>query len=178
VNDVIYGMLEHPDVKVLLIDKWTTYCTWVEFAVNGMAGKKYIRINDKVFVDKKESNQEIIDVMNSFSQYRKTVVLTNSEKAEYANDKPTNRQIAEGFKYLGSHTNVLIHLEENKFWKDGSSIEGKAWKFRLNVRKAQGATHLEGLEGNPLLTNDDITLPNLILNVEGDKFDQDYWMGV
>jgi hypothetical protein len=174
VNDVIYGMLEHPDVRTIMIDKWTTYVTWVQFAVNGMTGKKIIKIGDKMFQDNKEFNQEVIDVMNSFSQYGKTVVLLNSDKVEYADDKPTGRMINEGFKYLGSHTNVLVHLENNKFWKPKD--EGNKWKFRLNVRTAQGATHLEGPEGNPLLSDGDINIQNLIYNIEGDeKFVLEDW---
>lgn len=174
VNDVIYAMLEHKDVRTVLIDKWTTYVTWVEFAVNGMAGKKYMKIKDKVYVDKKESNQRIIDMMNSFSAYGKTVILTNSEKNEYANDKETGRTIYEGFKYLGSHTNLLIHMESNKFWKPSDA--DKKWKFRLNVRTAQGATHLEGPDGNPLLVDADISIMNLIFNIEGpEKFNLEEW---
>lgn len=165
VNEVVYGMLEHPDVRIVMIDKFTTYVTWVEFAINGMSGK-YIRIKDKVYVDKKESNQEIIDVINSWSQYKKPVVLTNSERAEYINDKDTGRTVWEGFKYLGSHTNLAVHLESNALWKPGSSDAGKSWHFRLNVRKAQGASHLEGPDGNPLLVDDMVSFGELIINID------------
>ena len=175
VNDVIYAMLESADVRTILIDKWTTYVTWVQFAVNGMTGKKIIKIGDKMYQDNKEFNQEVIDIMNSFSQYKKCVILTNSEKLEYADDKPTNRMTNEGFRYLGSHTNVLVHLESNKFWKPKDEGTSK-WKFRLNVRTAQGATHLEGPEGNPLLLDGDVSIPNLIYNIEGDeKFKLEEW---
>ena len=164
VNDVIYAMLEHSDVRTVMIDKFTTYCTWVQFAVNGMTGKKFMKVKDKVFQDNKELYQEIIDVMNSFSQYKKPVILLTAEKEEYANDKPTERKISDGFKYFGSHTNVLIHLENNKFWKP--KIAESKWKFRLNVRTCQGATHLEGPEGNPLLTDEEINYPNLIMAID------------
>ena len=175
VNDVIYAMLENKDVRTVMIDKFTTYCTWVQFAVNGMTGKKFMKVKDKVFQDNKELYQEIIDVMNSFSQYKKLIVLLTAEKNEYANDKETGRLISDGFKYFGSHTNVLVHLEENKFWKPKDE-GGSKWKFRLNVRKAQGATHLEGPEGNPLLLDGDVSIPNLIYNIEGDeKFKLEEW---
>lgn len=165
INDVIYAMLENSDVRIVTVDKWTTYVTWVEFGLNGMSGK-FMKIKDKIYVDKRESNQEIIDVMNSFSQYKKPIILTNSERAEYVNDKDTGRSTWEGFKYLGSHTNIVIHLEENKFWKPSDA--DKKWKFRLNVRKAQGATYLEGPEGNPLLVDDQIDYANLIMAINPD----------
>lgn len=175
INDVIYGMLEHPDVRTILIDKFTTYVQYVRYAVHGMTGKKVRKIGERTFIDLSESNQAIIDVMNSLSAYGKTIVLTNSEKAEYVDDKDTGRKIYEGFKYLGSHTNVLVHTEKNPFWKAGSEVKSKAWKFRLNVRQAQGATHLEGPEGNPLLNDDEINITNLVYNIEGDRFDAEVW---
>jgi hypothetical protein len=167
VTDVIYGMLDHPDVRILCIDKFTQLCTWIEFAINGMEGKT-IKIKGNYYKDKRESDQEIIDLINSLSQAGKPVILTGSQKEIYENDKPSGRMQFYGFRFIGSHCNVVAELQNNPKWNPNSDDEKFSWHFQLCVRHCQANKVLEGPDGNPLLRDDMVTFPQLVMAIDPD----------
>lgn len=180
VKDVVYGMLEHPDVRVVVLDKFTTLAIWIEYSINGLQ-PKYIKVEGKVMQSKSEVRQSIIDFVNSLSSYGKTVVLNCATKGDYdvvdASGNPLrNTWDAGAFYMLGSHSNLVCELASNPYWAPGKTGDKYAWKYQLNVRRCQRNPSLEGPDGNPLLRDDDITLPNLIQAVESDAFDPDLWL--
>lgn len=180
VKDVIYGMLEHDEVKVLVLDKFTTFCAWQEYAINGMT-PKFVKIEGKVMQSKAEVRQSIIDFVNSLSQYGKTVVLNCATKGDYdvvdSQGSPLrNTWDAGAFYMLGSHCNLVCETVSNPYWDAKKLGEKYSWKYRLNVRRCQRNPGLEGPDGNPLLSDDEITMPGLIQAVEGDEFDVEKWL--
>src|SRR5262245_37886321 len=140
VEDYIFALLAHKDVHTIMIDKFTTYCTWKEYAINGMT-EKYIKVEGKVYKDKKEVNQGIIDFLNSLSQWKKTVILTNATKDDYdvvGPDKKPIRRTWDSFKYLGSHCNLVCELVDNKHWDVNKPDSDKHnWHYGLSVRRCQ-----------------------------------------
>lgn len=174
VTDTIYGMLAHPDVKVVVVDKFGQLSHWIEFAVNGMKGK-FKKIKEQVIQDKSESNQEIIDLINSFSKFKKPVILTHACKDEFLNDKRSGRQTWDGFKFLGSHCNVILEHKTNIKWDPASDDEDKNWQFSVSVRKCQRNPSLEGPQGQNLLKDSDILLARLIQEIDPGA-DIEEWM--
>jgi hypothetical protein len=130
---------------------------------------------------KAEVRQSLIDFVNSLSMYKKTVVLNCACKGDYevvdgAGNPLRNTWDCGAFYMLGSHANVVVELADNKWYdpkKSGSKYE---WKYELNVRRCQRNPMLEGPDGNPLLRDDMITLPNLVQAIEGEDFDFERWL--
>lgn len=180
VKDTVFALLEHKDAKVVVIDKFTTLCVWIEYAINGMT-PKFVKIDGKVMQSKAEVRQSIIDFVNSLSQYGKTVVLNCAAKGDYevvdAQGQPLrNTWDCGAFYMLGSHANLVCELADNPYWNPGKTGDKYAWHYQLNVRRCQKNPGLEGPEGNPLLRDDEITLPGLIQAVEGEDFDVEAWL--
>lgn len=180
VKDVIYAMMEHDEVKVVVLDKFTTFCTWSEYAINGMT-PKYVKIDGTPKQSKAEVRQSIIDFVNSLSAYGKTVILNCATKGDYdmvdAKGEPLRKTWDAGaFYMLGSHCNLVCETVSNQHWDAKKTGDKYSWRYRLNVRRCQRNPALEGPDGNPLLSDDEITLPNLIQYVEGESFNVDDWV--
>lgn len=176
-EDTTFGLLEHKDVNLVMIDKFTHYCVWKEFAINGI-GENFVKIDGKLVQRKKEVIQAIIDFMNSLSQFGKPVVLTCASKPDYDvvdKEKKPLRDIWDcgSFYFLGSHTNLTVELQNNKQFDEEK--KGKGWKYRLNVRTCQKNPNLQGPDGQGLLEDDAIGLPQLIQAVDPDC-DLEAWM--
>lgn len=178
VKETTYQLLEHKEVRLVMIDKFTTYCVHTEYAINGFT-PRFVKIGNMVRQSKAEVRQSIIDFVNSLSQFKKPVVLNCATKADYdvvdAKGEPMrNTWDCGAFYMLGSHANLVVELVTNPHWdlkRAGHSAEAESkygWKYGLNVRRCQRRPELEGPEGNPLLRDDQITLPNLIQAVEPD----------
>jgi len=180
IKETTYAMLENKDVKLAVIDKFTTFCVHQEYAINGL-NPKLKPINGIPKIPKSEVRQSIIDFINCLSQFDKTVILNCASKGDYdvvdAEGNPLRNTWDSGCLYmLGSHANIVCELATNPFWdakKKGPKFD---WKYALNVRKAQKNPVLEGPEGNPLLKDDMVSLPYLIQAVEGDSFDLEKWI--
>lgn len=180
VKETVYALLEHADTKVVVIDKFTTLCVRIEYSINGMT-PKYVKVDGKVYQSKSEVRQSIIDFVNSLSQFGKTVVLNCASKGDYdvvdSQGSPVrNTWDCGAFYMLGSHANLVCELSDNAYYDPKKNGDKYAWKYQLNVRRCQKNPRLEGPDGNPLLRDDDITLPRLIQEVEGDAFDVDEWV--
>jgi hypothetical protein len=173
VQEYTYSLLETKDVNTVMIDKFTTYCIWQEYATNGMQ-EKYIKVEGKVFKARGELNQTISDFLNSLSQFGKTVILTNATKDDYdvlGSDGKPMRQTWESFRYLGSHVNLVCELVDNKYWDPNkkaneTQLAKHGWHYGLNIRRCQDDNMMEGPQGQMLLTDDQISLPNLIVAVD------------
>lgn len=179
VEDTMFGLLEHKEVGLVMMDKFSTYCTWKEFAVNGMS-PKYVKIDGGVKQSKAEVRQAIIDFVNSLPHYGKPVILNCATKPDYdvtnAKGEPLrNTWDCGAFYMLGSHVNIVCELESNQRWKEGSGVAIEKWRYRLNVRRCQFNPGLEGPEGNPLLEDEMITLPNLMMQCDP-SFDPEGWV--
>lgn len=165
VEAAIMAMQGSDQVDIVMVDTFDRFCTDVEFGTNGKTGR-FKRIGDKVFQDKTESNQRIIDVMNSFTKH---TILIHKHRDEWVDDKATGRKTWQGFRFLGNHCNVIVEITRNMEWnekKAGNSRDSKkwsqyGWRYRLNVRQCQYRTGLQGAEGNPLLEDEEITFTNL-----------------
>ena len=179
IENVTYALLENPEVRIVMIDKFTAYCHYKEFAVNGME-PNYIKIDGAVRQRKAEVIQGIVDFVNALSEYGKPVMLLCSTRPDFDYlDKDghplRNTWNCGSFYYLGSHTNLTVELIDNKFWRPDSKKADERWHYRLNVRRCQKRPELEGPEGSPLLEDDGITLTNLITMIEPDV-DVEAWM--
>ena len=180
VKDVVYAMLENKDIQTVVIDKFTSFCVWQEYAINGLT-PVYVKIDGNVRQSKGEVRQSLIDFVNSLSSYGKTVVLNCATKGDYevvdAQGNPLRNTWDCGcFYMLGSHANLVCELTTNPFWDAKKKGEKWDWKYALNVRKAQRNPVLEGPDGNPLLKDDMVSLPYLIQAIEGDSFDPEKWL--
>jgi hypothetical protein len=180
VKQTVYALLEHKDVRTVVIDKFTTYCLWTEFAVNGLT-PRFVKIEGKVYQSKSEVRQNLIDFVNSLSQFKKTVVLNCATKADYEvvdgqGNPMRNTWDAGCFYMLGSHANVVCELEDNKYYNPEKAGEKYAWKYALNVRRCQDKPELEGPMGNPLLKDDEVSLVRLVQEIEGDGFQYESWI--
>lgn len=179
VKDAIYGLLESKDVKLVLIDKFTTFCIWQEYAINGMT-PKFIKVEGKVYQSKSEVRQSLIDFVNSLSGYKKPVILNCATKGDYevldASGNPARNTWDCGcFYMLGSHANLVCELEDNKLWNPAKAGDKFQWHYQLNIRRCQRNPELEGPIGNPALRDDEITLPMLVQLVEPEA-DLSDWM--
>ena len=177
IKNAAYALLEHKDVNLLMIDKFTTFCQLIEFAVNGVTDPT-INVNGSYFKPRGEMNQNIIDFIGSLSEFGKPVILTNASKPDYdvlGPDKKPLRATWDGFKYLGSHCNIVCELRDNKFWDPKKSGEKFEWHYELAVRRCQKNPDLEGPIGNPLLRDESIMLPQLIQAVD-ENVDLSKWM--
>lgn len=180
VKEVVYGMLEHKDVRTVVIDKFTTFCLWSEYSINGLT-PRYVKIEGKVMQSKAEVRQSIIDFVNSLSSYGKTVVLNCATKGDYdvvdAQGSPLrNTWDCGAFYMLGSHANLVCEMVDNQMYDPNKNGQKYSWKYGLNVRRCQRNPSLEGPDGNPLLQDEAITLPGLIEAVEGSEFSLDNWL--
>lgn len=178
VEEYIYGLAEEDEIRSIVIDKFTTYCNWVELSINGMQ-EKVIKIQGQYYKDKKESNQHIVDFINSLGHYGKPVILINSSKGDYdgpmdAEKKPV-RNTWEGFKYLGSHCNAVVEVFTNPYWDPDKNGVKYDWHYGLHVKRSQTKPELEGPDGMMLLKDDSITLPRLMKKLDPD-FDPEFWM--
>jgi hypothetical protein len=179
IEQTTYALLEHKEVKLLMFDKFTHYCLWKEFAINGMS-ENFVKIEGKLVQRKAEVTQAIIDFLTDLSQFGKPVLLLCSAKPDFdvvdKDKKPLrSKENCGSFYYLGSHVNLSVETVNNALWKPDSEKENEKWRYRLNVRQAQLKPNLQGPEGNPLLEDDQITLANLI-NMVDDNCDLDEWM--
>jgi hypothetical protein len=182
IEDATFGLLEHKEVKIVMIDKFTQYCTWKEFAINGI-GENFVKIDGKLVQRKAEVVQGIIDFITSLSQYGKPVLLNCSTKPDFEvldeQKKPARNTFNAGsFYYLGSHTNLMVELISNPVWEpkaEGARQKKHGWHYRLNIRRCQINPNLEGPEGNPALEDDMIGLASLMQIVEPDV-DIEKWM--
>ena len=165
VKEATYGLLEHPDVRLVVIDTFGQFCAHVEAAIHGFE-KQFIKVEGKLYQDKRESNQEIIDFLNSLSPFGKSVVLVHKAKDEYAKTGPTGRSTWEGFKFLGNHTNVMLEFESNRKWVPGSDDDARSYHWACRVRRCQKNPVLEGPDGDPLLLDDMITYPNVVMSID------------
>src|SRR5262245_11062367 len=107
VKETTYAMLEHKDVKMVVIDKFTTFCVHQEYAINGL-NPKLIPIAGIPRLPKSEVRQSIIDFVNCLSEFGKTVVLNCATKGDYdVVDKDgnplRNTWDCGSFYMLGSH---------------------------------------------------------------------------
>lgn len=178
VEEYVFGLLDNDEIRTVVIDKFNTYCVWVELAINGM-NEKFIKVQGQVYKDKKEVNQHIIDFLNELSKSGKTVVLNNASKDDYevvGADKKPLRKTWDGFKHLGSHCNLVVELMDNKYWDPDKNGEKYDWHYALSVRRSQEKPELEGPEGQMLLKDERISIPRLMKRVAGEKFDSDRWM--
>ena len=179
IEQTTYALLEHKEVKLLMFDKFTHYCLWKEFAINGMS-ENFVKIEGKLVQRKAEVTQAIIDFLTDLSQFGKPVLLLCSAKPDFdvvdKDKKPLrSKENCGSFYYLGSHVNLSVETVNNALWKPDSEKENEKWRYRLNVRQAQLKPNLQGPEGNPLLEDDQITLANLI-NMVDDNCDLDEWV--
>lgn len=181
IEDSTYGMLEHKDINLVVLDKFTHYCVYKEFAINGI-GENFVKVDGKLVQRKSEVIQGIIDFMNGLSHYGKPVMLLCSAKPDYDvldSEKKPMRNTANcgSFYFVGSHTNLMIELQANqRFDPKSANKKRDGWRYSLGVRRCQVRPELEGPQGNPLLQDDEITLPGLISQVEGERFDPERWM--
>ena len=166
IYDCTYAMLENTDIRTVVIDTFTQFCTIIDSACYGFK-TKYIKIKSQTYQDRREYNQEIIDFLNSLASYKKHIILTHRQKDEYKNDKVW-RKTFDGFKYLGNYTNILAQMETNPNWNPNSDDESKLWHYALSVRTCQNNPQLEGEDYRRFLTDDNITFTNLILSVDPD----------
>jgi len=172
VNDAMYALLDHADVRVLCVDTFGQYTSHVRLALYGYEDK-LIRVAGKLVRSFGEMNQELIDLLNSFSRYGKHVVLCHKAKDEYEgrgdNSKATGKLTWEGFKYLGNHTNAVIEHEVNSKWDPNSSDEKKSgWHWRVNIRRCQRNPELEGPIGIGVLADEMITFAGLVQTIDPD----------
>jgi hypothetical protein len=177
VEDYTYGLLEDEEIRSVCIDKFNTYCVWVELAINGMQ-EKFIKVQGQVYKDRKEVNQHIIDFLNELSLSGKVVLLNNASKDDYdflGPDKKPARKTWDGFKHLGSHCNLVIELESNKYWDPEKNGDKYNWHYGLSVRRSQERPELEGPEGQHILKDELISIPRLMKKV-ATNFDSDRWM--
>lgn len=177
-EDTVYGLLEHKDVNMLLIDKFSHYCGWKEWSINGM-NEKFLKVGTQLYKDKREVVQSIIDFMNSLSQYKKPVLLTCASQGDYdmvdKDKKPLrNTWDCKPFKFLGSHCNIVVELVSNKRWNPESEHEDRSWHYGLNVRRCQKNPVLEGPQGALLLKDESIGLANLIAAVDEEASLEDW----
>ncbi len=165
IKDVTYGLLEHSDVRLCCIDTFGQMCSLIDSALYGFSDK-FIKVEGKLYKDRREYNQEIIDFLNSLSSYHKSIVLTHKMKDEYGKGGPTGRGTWEGFKFLGNHTNVICEFSSNKKWNPSSEDESKSWHWEMNVRTCQRNPQLEGPDGNPVLRDESISFAGLIMAID------------
>jgi hypothetical protein len=165
--DAIYAMLEHPDVNLVCIDTFTQMCSIIDSALYGFEDK-FIKVEGKLYKDRREYRQEIIDFMNSLSNYKKHVILIHRQKDEYGKNGPTGRKTWEGFAQLGHYCKIIIHHETNPKWNPEANDESRSWHYALNVRTCQDQPYLEGPAGYRFLKDDEIGFPQLIMNVNPD----------
>ena len=130
--DATYAMLEHPDVRMVVIDTFTQFVSIIDSAIYGFEDK-FIKVEGKLYKDRREYNQEIIDFLNSLSNYQKHVFLLHRHRDEYNKSGPTGRKIWEGFKFLGNYCNILIHHESNPKWDPDNEDESRQWHFALEL---------------------------------------------
>lgn len=172
IEQTTYALLEHKDVKLLMFDKFTHYCIWKEFAINGMS-ENFVKVEGKLVQRKSEVVQGIIDFLTDLSQFDKPVMLLCSTKPDFdvvdKDKKPLrSKENCGSFYYLGSHVNLSVETVNNARWNPSSDKPHESWRYRLNVRQSQIRPELQGPEGNPLLEDDAITLGNLMMMVDPD----------
>ena len=170
IKQVVYALLENKDVSMVMIDKFTTFCVWQEYAINGLT-PNYVKIDGQIKQSKSEVRQSLIDFVNSLSQFGKPVVLNCASKADYSvvddkGDPLRNTWDAGCFYMLGSHANLVCELETNPHWNPKKQGEKFGWHYALNVRRCQRNPVLEGPEGQLLLRDDMIGLPQLMQYVD------------
>lgn len=163
--DAIYAMLEHPDIRTVVVDTFTTFCD-LEYHANYGFENKIIKIEGKHYQDRKDYNNALINFMNSLSNYQKHVILLHRYKDEYNKSGPTGRKVWEGWKFLGNYTSLLIHHESNPRWDPDNDDENRQWHFALSIRTCQNASHLEGPEGYRCLKDSSINFPSLIMLID------------
>ncbi len=173
IETMTYKHLENPNVRSVVIDKFTTYTQYKEYAVNGMVDKARPMTGGGMFKPRGELRQQITDFIISLSQFGKPVVLLCAEKPDYdvtdSEGKPIRRTWdCNAYPFLGSHCNITCQIESNEKWQLNSSQKDKKWKYRLNVRRCQFNPSLEGPEGNPLLEGDEISYPALMQAINPD----------
>lgn len=178
IEDTSYALLEHSDVRLVMIDKFTQYCKWKEWAINGM-GENFAKIEGKLVQRKAEVVQGIIDFITALGQFHKPVLFLCGSRPDFDvvdSDKKSLRDKEDcgHFYYMGSHVNLTVETQSNPVYRPDK--KGSDWRYRLNVRQAQIRPELQGPSGNPLLYDDDISLARLMLEVQGDKFQPDMWM--
>lgn len=167
IYDAAYGLLEHPDVRMVVIDTFTQMCSIIDSALYGFEDK-FIRVQGQLYKDRREYRQEIIDFLNSLATYRKHVFLLHRQKDEYGKSGPTGRKVWEGFAFLGHYTNLIIHHEANPKWNPEAKDEEKSWHFALSIRTCQKNPMVEGPDGYRFLKDEMITFAGLVLEVDPD----------
>ncbi len=172
IEDNMYRLLERKDVRSGAMDKFSTYCQYKEYAVNGMVDKAK-PMSGGLFKPRGELRQAITDFIISLNQFGKPVVLLCAEKPDYdvtdAEGKPARKTWdCNAYPFLGSHCNITCQIETNEKWKEGSSQKDRKWKYRLSVRRCQLNPGLEGPSGNPLLHDDEISYPALMQAINPD----------
>lgn len=164
IMDATYAMLEHADVRLVVIDTMTKLCTIIDSSLYGFVDK-FVKVEGKLYKDRREYRQEVIDFMNSLSTYEKHVILTHTQKDEYNKAGPTGRKVWDGFPALAHYCKIVVEQESNPKWNPRSEENEKNWHYALSVRTCQDQPTLEGPDGRRFLKDEDITFGNLIMAV-------------
>lgn len=165
-KEIAWTLYDHPDVKLIQIDSFGQLYQDVIFAHYGRTGHVIKRIGKEYFKDKTEANKEMKDFVDSLSG--KHLILTHQNKAEYENNKATGVDTWAGWGGLGFSCNLQIQMRTNSKFNPASEKVDEQWHWGLDLIKSIHKPELEGEAGQLLLTDDMITLTNLMTIVLGD----------
>jgi len=137
------------------IDGWDIFCEDLLTAHFGRMERIMAR-------DRGPYNRELIEFLGAISH--KHLVLTMGRKEIWTNDKPSGRYDHAGWTHTGYHLNTLCEMEVRE------DFDPKKHEFRwsLSVVLCQANAALMGVTGKNLLTDDEISIPQLAIRVYPD----------
>ncbi len=168
-KEYLLGAHEHKDVRLIVVDDATQLYQDISFACYGREGFKVKKIGEsKTYKDKSVADQEYIDLIRFLGT--KPLLLLHKSKDDYGSDKKSNKPIGrtyEGYKWTGNLCMAGVQHEFNRDYDEGDP--NKNWRFGLSVCQCQDVVELQGPDGKLMLTDDMITMPNLMMRVFPDQ---------
>ena len=146
VKELAYALYEEKSVKAVCIDNAGDLYQSIEYANYGRQGYKVLSIGDGKIRDKSKAQQEFWDFINSLSS--KPIILTHRGKDEYINNVNTHRSTWDGYKYLGNLCDVIVELERNRKYQEGSDQDDRSWQFGAKFHSCNLQEQLQGPMGH------------------------------
>jgi hypothetical protein len=144
----LMSLATHPGIDPLIIDSGTELWDWIGYARLG----RREGVKARYWGPSKRDWKDLFDALR-----QKTILITFWAKAEWKDDKMTNKTVIDGPPHVSYTTTTLLRLRKDERKEDPNE------RYALDVVESIDNTGLSGAEN--VLTGEEITFANLMMRL-------------